>query len=996
MTKPTARPGIFTIPPGAPFADALVAGLLARAGDDPLALADARILVPTRRAVRALSEAFLRRTGGRPMVLPAMVPLGDADEDDLLFNGGPSEFAADDFAVDEFSAGLPPAIGEIRRILLLARLVRAEPARHAAADQAVGLARELARLLDHVQTERLDFADLGKLVPEEFAEHWQRTLQFLKIVTENWPRALAEEKRLDAADRRNRLLAARAAAWRAAPPTGLVVAAGTTGTVPATADLLETILTLPGGIVVLPGLDRVLDDQAWDLLEPLHPQYGMAKLLKRLGLARGDVPDWSGFGPGAGVALPSPHRARLAAAALRPAASGPAPASIHARALDGVTRIDCPTPHEEAGTIALIMRQALQDPDRTAALITPDRALARRVAAELGRFDIKVDDSAGRPLDQTPPGVFLRLLARAAAENFVPVPLLALLKHPLAAGGMNPGDFRARVRALELAALRGPRPGPGLEGLAAAGGPEVGDVVAVLERALGGFADLASRPKVALADLAAAHIAAAEALAVTEQDKPETSRLWTGEAGETAAGFAAELVQAADAIGEIEGGAYPALLESLMAGRAVHPRHGLHPRLHIWGLLEARLQHADILVLGGLNEGTWPPEATASPWMSRPMMARFGLPAPERRIGLAAHDFVQAFCAPRVCLTRSARIEGAPTVPSRWLLRIENLVRKTECEAAFTDPENWTQWQALLDAPAAAVRLPRPEPRPPIAARPVKLSVTQIETWMRDPYAIYARHVLKLRPLDTLDAAPDAAGYGTIVHAALDSFIRECPPPALLPADAEAKLLARGREVFARVLDRPGVWAFWWPRFERIARWFVAAERARRAAGTAAAAVTEARGEITIPVSGGTFTLTATADRIDRDRSGALVLVDYKTGAVPSEREIAAGFAPQLPLEALIAEAGGFKDIGPGVVGRLEHWKLGGGDPAGTIIPVKAAPGDLIADARQGLGALIAAFADPNTAYESRPRPEQAPRFSDYEHLARVKEWAAGEGGEEP
>ena len=987
MTKPTARPGIFTIPPGTPFADALVAGLLAQAGDNPLALADARILVPTRRAVRALAEAFLRRTGGRPMVLPAMVPLGDADEDDLLFNGG-----ADDFAADEFAAGLPPAIGEVRRILLLARLVRAEPTRHAAADQAVGLARELARLLDHVRTERLDFANLEKLVPDEFAEHWQQTLQFLKIVTENWPRALDEEKRLDAADRRNRLLAARAAAWGATPPSGPVVVAGTTGTVPATADLLETILTLPGGMVVLPGLDRTLDDQAWDLLEPLHPQYGMAKLLKRLGIARGDVPDWNN----PGIASPPPHRARLAAAALRPAAAGPPPAPIHPRALDGVTRIDCPTPHEEAGTIALILRQALQDPSRTAALITPDRTLARRVAAELGRFGIKVDDSAGQPLDQTPPGVFLRLLARAAAEDFAPVPLLALLKHPLASGGMSPGNFRARARALELAALRGPRPGPGLEGLAAAAGEsETREIIAVLKRALGPFADLARWPQAALGELVAAHVAAAEALAATEKDKPGVSRLWAGEAGEVAAQFAAETIQAADAIGDVEGAAYPALFESLIGGRAVHPRHGLHPRLHIWGLLEARLQHADVLVLGGLNEGTWPPDATASPWMSRPMMARFGLPAPERRIGLSAHDFVQAFCAPRVYLTRSARIDGAPTVPSRWLLRIGNLVRNTECEAAFTDPENWTRWQELLDRPAATVRLPRPDPRPPLAARPVKLSVTQVETWMRDPYGIYARHILKLRPLDPLDAEPDAAGYGTIVHAALDAFVRECPPPAPLPTDAEDRLLARGRAVFAQVLDRPGVWAFWWPRFQRIARWFIAAENARRAAGTATATVTEARGEITIPGPAGPFTLTAMADRIDRDRSGAFVLVDYKTGTVPSEREIVAGFAPQLPLEALIAEAGGFKDIGPGMVGRMEHWKLGGGDPAGKIVPVKADAAGLVADARQGLETLVAAFADPKTAYEARPRPEQAPRYSDYEHLARVKEWAAGESGED-
>lgn len=987
MTKKGARSGLFTIPAGAPFADALAAGLLARAGDDPLALADARILVPTRRAARVLTEAFLRRTGGRPTVLPALLPLGDADEDDLLFNGGTDEFPA-----DEFGAGLPPAIGDLRRILLLARLVRAEPARHAAADQAVGLARELARLLDHVQTERLHFAGLDKLVPEEFAEHWQKTLQFLKIVTENWPKALAEEGCIDAADRRNRLLAARAAAWRARPLAGLVVAAGTTGSVPATADLLEVILTLPGGIVVLPGLDRELDDDAWTVLEPSHPQYGMARLLRRLGVERGAVPDWDS----PGVAPLLPHRARLTAAALRPAASGPSPKPVHARALDGVTRIDCPTPHEEAGVIALILRQALQDGDqgRTAALMTPDRALARRVAAELGRFGIAVDDSAGRPLDQTPPGVFLRLLARAAAEEFASLPLLALLKHPLAVGGRAPGDFRARVRALELAALRGPRPAPGLEGLRAAAGGDAraGEVVDVLVRALKDFADLARRPKVALKELVNAHIAAAEALAAGEGDRPGALRLWAGEAGEAAADFAAELIQAADAIDAIEGAPYPGLFDSLIAGRAVHPRHGLHPRVHIWGLLEARLQHADVLVLGGLNEGTWPPDAAASPWMSRPMMERFGLPTPERRIGLSAHDFAQAFAASTVYLTRSVRIEGTPTVPSRWLLRIENLVRGADC-APFTGDCEWPHWQKLLDEPAEFVRLPRPAPTPPVAARPMKLSVTQIEAWMRDPYAIYARHVLRLAPLDPLDAKPDAAVYGTFIHAALDTFIRECPPPAPLPADAEERLLEHGRRAFAQVLDRPGVWAFWWPRFERIARWFLGVEGERRAGGALAASVTEAKGEIAIPSPAGLFTLTAHADRIDRRSSGALAIVDYKTGSVPSEREIAAGFAPQLPLEALIAEAGGFKDIGPGPVALLEHWKLGGTDPAGKIIPVRADTGALIAEARQGLETLIATFARPDTAYEARPRPEQAPRFSDYEHLARVKEWAAGEDG---
>ncbi|MCC7016426.1 MAG: double-strand break repair protein AddB [Rhodospirillales bacterium] len=992
MSEPRSS-GIFTIASGVPFADALASGLLARLGPGPLALADAQVFLPTRRGARALAEAFLRRTSGRPTVLPSIRTLGDADEDELIF-------AAEDEAADGLGADLPPAIGELRRLMLLARLVRADPTRHAAADQAAGLARELARLLDHAETERLDFADLKKLAPEEFAVHWQKTLEFLRIVTEAWPAALAEEGRLGPADRRNRLLAARAQLWRAAPPSGLVAAAGPTGSVPATADLLETILALPRGFLVLPGLDRELDDAAWNALEPSHPQFGMARLLKRLGIERAEVRDWDA----PGLERPAPHRARLAAEALRPAASGPPVRPVHAQALDGVTRVDCPTPHEEAGVVSLVMREALEKPGRTCALVTPDRALARRVAAELGRFGIEVDDSAGVPLDQTPPGIFLRLLVRAASESFAPVPLLALLKHPLAACGFSPAEFRARVRAFERAALRGPRPAPGLAGLAAAAAGKKTrerETVAAFADATRAFAELVRAPSVALKDLVASHVAAAEALAVAPQGAHSrdrgtdgATRLWAGAAGAAAADFAAELLEAADALGAIEGPAYPALLESLMAGRVVRPLYGLHPRVHIWGPLEARLQHADILILGGLNEGTWPPEAAASPWMSRPMMTEFGLPSPERRVGLSAHDFVQAFAAPRVVLTRAERIEGTPTVPSRWLQRIANLVKGTECDAAFTDPRDWTRWQAELDKPAALIRAPRPEPRPPIAARPRELSVTRIETWMRDPYAIYAEHILGLKALDSLDAEPDAADYGTFIHTALERFVGHHPLPAPLPADAETRLLAFGREALAAALDRPGIRAFWWPRFERIARWFVAAEAARRAGGALAASATEAKGKIAIPGPAGPFRLTAKADRIDRDAAGRLVILDYKTGAPPTKDEVAAGFAPQLPLEAMIAEAGGFAGVAAGAVAKLEYWRLKGGDPVGEIRTLPLDPAQLIAEAREGLSRLVAAFDDPATPYEARPRPDKAPRFSDYEHLARIKDWAAGEGGD--
>ncbi len=992
--KGAQKPAVYTIPAGVPFVDALAAGLRARVGGGPEDLAQATVLLPTRRACRALREAFLRQSGGRPLLLPRLTPLGDVDEDELAL-AEPRETPPDGGTGDGF--GVPPAISGLRRRLLLTRLVLAFEGRRTTADQAARLAAELARLLDQVHTERLTFDTLEDLVPEEFAAHWQTTLKFLKIITQRWPAVLAEEGCVDPAVHRNLLLEAQADAWRKAPPEGPVAAAGSTGSIPATADLLEVVAGLPRGCIVLPGLDRDADDETWQALEPSHPQFGMARLLEHLGVAPGDVEEW----PSPGVPATPAARAALVNIALRPAATGawrPGDGPP-AEALAGVTRIDCPRPQEEAGVIALIMRETLEhvDEGRTAALVTPDRALARRVASELGRWGVEVDDSAGRPLAQTPPGAFLRLTARMAAENFAPVPLLAALKHPLAAGGQAPAAFRSQVRRLEIAVLRGPRPGPGVKGLRAAlprGDRALRRLLTALDKATRPLARALRRKKAPLRQLLRAHVDMAEALAATETEAG-ADRLWAGEAGEVAAGFVHELEEAAGALKPLPGAGYSALLEALMAGRVVRPRFGLHPRLHIWGLLEARLQHADVLILGGLNEDTWPPEAHANPWMSRPMLAKFGLPLPERRVGLAAHDFAQAFSAPSVVLTRAERVEGTPTVPSRWLLRLENLLRGSGPETEMRGDLQWLHWQALLDAPKDIRPSPPPAPKPPLGARPRTLSVTQVETWMRDPYAIYARHVLGLAALEPIDADPGAADYGSIIHHALDAFLKENPGP--LPEDAAERLLEIGRRAFRPYQGRPGVWAFWWPRFERIARWFVDVEHARRADLKATAS--EAGGSLTLDGPAGPFVLTAKADRIDTLSDGTLAVIDYKTGAPPSKREVAAGFAPQLPLEATIAQAGGFAGVPRATVSALDYWRLRGGDPAGEWVSAARTGKDgkdvptLIAEALTGLAALIAAFDREDTPYEARPRPDAAPRFSDYEHLARVKEWSTS--GEE-
>lgn len=995
---------VYSIPVGAPFLDALAAGLWDAAEHDPLALSRATVMLPTQRSARSAAEAFLRLGDGRPMLLPALQALADIDDQELdLSHGDDAGVAA---ALD-----LPPAIPPLQRQLLLARLVLAYADRLEAdgvaaprsPEQAARLAAALARLIDQVQAEGLDFDRLADIVPAEYAAHWGLTLRFLAIVTETWPAWLAEQGAVDPVTRRDALMRARAEAWTAAPPSDPVVIAGSTGSVPATAGLMRAVLGLPRGALVLPGLDLHSDATAWAAIgtDPAHPQHGMHRLLAGLGVARDEVAAW----PGASAFIPATAaRAGMLREAMRPAATTEAWRSLatgagpglDAAAFDGLRRVDAPSPREEAGAIALLLREVLETPARTAALVTPDRGLARRVASELDRWRVAVDDSAGQPLAGTAPAAFLRLVADLAAEQAAPVPLLAALKHPLAAGGRSREVFLRLVRRLERRVLRGPRPAPGIDGLrrAVAGldeklAEERAGLTAWLddlEARLGPLLALTAAPSVPAAEIAAAHARAAEALAADDRDSG-ADRLWRGDAGEALARLFDELRDALPVLGDIAGRSWPGLFEALLEGRAVRPRWGAHPRLHILGALEARLQRFDRVILGGLNEATWPAEPVPDPWMSRPMRRDFGLPALERRIGQAAHDVTMALGGGDVVLTRSTRVEGTPAVPSRWLLRLDTVARALRAEALVRPDPVPAAWHAALDRPATVQPGSPPLPRPPVAVRPRRLSVTRIETWLRDPYSIYARSILKLKKLDDLDTDPSAAERGNAIHKALDAFVSAYPRD--LPPEPLARLLEFGRKAFAEHLGRPGVQAFWWPRFERVAAWFVETERDRRR--TLSATATEQDGRLEIEGPGGPFLVTGVADRIDRLADGSYTIVDYKTGGHPSKADLRGGAAPQLPLEALMLARGGFPGLPPGPVSSLAYWRVGGGDPPGRIDEVADGVADLVAEAEAGLRELVATFDDPATPYHSVPDAARRPRFNDYEHLARIGEWAAGE-----
>jgi ATP-dependent helicase/nuclease subunit B len=982
------RPNLYTIAPDRPFLVTLATGLLAITEGDPLALSQITVLLPTRRAARALRDAFLRATvdgkaPGTPLLLPRLRPLGDFDSDEL----SPFEPIADGDGL-----AVPPAVPELRRQLLLTQLVLKWGHRRGrdrlAPGQAAALAIRLARLIDTVATEGASFARLRELAPADLAEHWEIVCKLLELLPTAWPEILAAEGAIDPADRRNRLLARQAALWQCTPPRHPVVAAGLTGGVPAMTELIRVIAALPNGAVILHGLDPVCDAAEWTAIEQdeAHPQYLLANLLRALDVAPADLCEWPPV-DGGDARRPGgrTRRINLVGEAMRPASTTDAWRTLPPfakDALDGVERYDCAGPHEEALTIALLLRRKLETPGATAALVTPDRDLARRVAAELARWGIGIDDSAGVPLNRTPPGVFLRLVLDLAASELAPVKLLSALKHPLAAGGLSPPAFRDLSRRLE-AAIRGPRPAPGFAGLRAALGEQSNArrraFADRIEACLGALPDLLAGGAVPLDRLASAHIEAAERLAATDAE-PGSSRLWREAAGESAARFCSDLIDAAQDFPPMPGRHYPALFEALAAGAVVRPLYGRHPRLAIWGLVEARLQQADLIVLGGLNEGTWPDGVGHDPWMSRQMRREFKIAVPERAIGIAAHDFAQAVAAPEAALTRAARSEGAPTVPSRWLLRLDAVLRAVGlADQLRGDPEIVAAANAI-DA-AGYEPLPPAAPRPPLVARPRKLSVTQIETWLGDPYAIYARHILELKALDDLDADPGRADLGIRVHETLAEFIARFPRE--LPADPRAELIAIGRRRFAAVLSRPGAWAFWWPRFERIAGWLAEEEAAHRT--NVVESFSELRGSLSlVGLPGGRFELTAVADRIDRFASGEFLLIDYKTGSLPTQKMIRAGFAPQLPLEGAILRDGNFGTLS-GTPAGLEYWKLGGRAPAGERRAIDDGDAAVLVDrALNKLISLIESFDDPSTPYFAVPMAARRPRFSDYEHLERI------------
>jgi ATP-dependent helicase/nuclease subunit B len=951
------RVAVYTIPSHRSFADALAAGLIARFGKDPLGLAGGRILLPNNRAVRAVTEAFVRASGNG-LLLPRLIPVGDPELDERI-GGGLEPLGSDP---------LPPAIDPTERTLRLASIVGAE-----GSAEGLRLAADLARTLDALLIEEIAPAALRTAVEEtsELASHWEKSLAKLELIYEAWPAILREQNAIDLAERRNQLLHAMAEKWKSEPPTGFTVAAGLTTAAPAVAALVGRVARMPGGMAVLPGLwlEDVFPVEEWDALGPdengrgeaTHPQYHLKLHLDRIGVARGEVQRWRWSGRSASP----PARSRAVSNAM--AASGYShkwkdlrPAD---RRLGRIRLAELPDPAAEAQAIALALREALETPGKTAALVTPDRQLAGRVSALLRRWAIEADDSAGKPLSQAAAGTLLLGIAAAAAEELAPVPLLALLKHPLVGGeGEERAAWLDHVRALDLA-LRGPRPPAGLAGLdarftetqAMRAWSAVRHAAAGLDRMLGAPASLAR--------FAASLAEAANALA--------GDRAWRGADGRMGAELLAEL-QASEAAEQLMVTAEDAvpLLRQLLDGRAVRPPYGGHPRIFIWGLLEARLQRADLLVLGGLNEGVWPALPAPDPWLPPKVRATLGMPTLEFRIGLAAHDFASALGAPEVLITRARRDSRSPTIASRFLLRLDAISGGLPRDLVL---ERITR---ALDDPGPPKPVDRPAPSPPAEQRPEKISVTSVDRLKADPFAFYASSILRLRAEDPVDADHTARWKGEAVHKVFEEWLLhdECNPE---------KLRVRAERLLADEAIHPMLRALWAPRLLEAIDWIVGLERANQAAGRK-----PLRAEIKGEAALAGITVHGRADRIDRLPDGGLAIVDYKTGKPPGKKAIEAGFALQLGLLGLIGRAGGFDGLS-GEPEVFEYWSLirdRGSFGKCVRADKDFEPGEFLSHAHRSFAEAAGRWLTGTEPFKAKLNPAYAP-YGDFDQLMRLEEW---------
>ena len=964
MFEGQKTPRLFAQAPGVDFPQALVDGLRLRMADfPPEAMARVHLIVNTRRMARRVRDIF---DAGPPALLPRISLLTDLGETSAL-------------------GSIPPAISPLRRRLeitqLVARLLDSQPDLAARASL-YDLADSLADLLDEMEGEGVPPDAIDALDVSDQSGHWNRAKTFIGITRTFFDNA---EAGLDQQARQRRVILSLIDHWKTAPPDHPIILAGSTGSRGTTLQLMQAVAGLPQGAVVLPGFDFDLPNHVWDRLQDGgqlgledHPQYRFLQLMHTLDLGAGDVRNWHD------THAPNPGRNRALSLALRPApvthawlTEGPGLTDLPDAFAD-VTLIEAPSPRAEAQAIALRLRQAAESGQR-AALITPDRMLTRQVSAALSRWNILPDDSAGTPLQLSPPGRFLRHVAQLFQRRLTTDQLLTLLKHPLTHSGSDRGPHLLMTRELELYLRKTGHPFPDAATVQAWAAQQENVLPGWADWVIDCFVDQDVTQPRHLSDWVTHQVTCAEKVAGAGEG---SGGLWDQKAGREARQMMDRLTADAAHGGEMAAADFGDLLGALLSREEVRDRDAPHPQIMIWGTLEARVQGADLLILGGLNEGTWPEPAKPDPWLNRKMRAEAGLLMSDRRIGLSAHDFQQAIGAPEVWLTRAIRSDDAQTVPSRWVNRLTNMLAglpdengQQALEGMRKRGRGWLDWVAQLDDAPPIDPAPRPSPRPPVAARPARLSVTEIKRLIRDPYAIYARHVLRLRPLDPVVRLPDPRIKGIVVHDLLDRFIRAVDAGSTtLDRDG---FLSMASDSLTQSIPWPTARIMWMGQLARVADWFVDQEVRRRQ--TAQRLGSEVTGHRDIQNLG--FTLTARADRIDQTGTGDLIIYDYKTGQPPTQPQ-QKKFDKQLLLTAAMAEDGAFRDIPANPVSQAVF--IGLGASREVPAPLVDEPPSKVWDE---FCELIAAYRNPTTGYTARRMLEKDTDAGDYDQLARYGEW---------
>jgi ATP-dependent helicase/nuclease subunit B len=968
---------IYTIAANQSFFDNLVAGIDKRFGSDNPNFSDIIVLVPSRRAVKELRASFLRYFQGKALLLPNIHAIGDIDEEEISLN-----ILLDSNNLLE----IPPPVTSVEQQILLSNLIL-EHHKHKSItiEQAIDLARDLAAFLAELQREEIDILKLNNLVAEEVAIHWQQIMEFLNLITIHWPNILKEKNKIDPVNYRNQLVKNQQLVWQKNPPNKTIIAAGSTGTIKSTSNLLKAILDLPKGIVILPAVDIMIDEASWHKIDEFHPQYNIKKILKYFNVNRCQLQAWH-----EDYFFCNNNRLKLLSEALRCANSSEQWNDLFAieeEAFSNLNLVVCDNLQYEAQTIALIIRHYLHNPKQTIALVTNERALAQRVISILTRYDIDIDDSAGIELSITPPMAYLRLIASMIESNFTPISMLSALKHPLASGGLKVEAFRNLIREIELLVMRGVRIKPGFQGiiysLKKLNKKDLADYLLTLFPKNSNFIKLMSLQKANFKEILLSHLSFAEALAGNEQQSGD-QLLWQGDIGLSCVEFIRQLIESCGDLNLIPTKSYTKLFDNFLVGKVYRPRYGRHPRVTILSPTESRFFYHDVIIMGALNEGNWPENVKTGPWISRTMRHNLGLPSLERKIGQLAFDFYYLSCAKEVYYTRSLKVDGAETVPSRFLLRLTTLLKKFGKD--LSNQSKWQNYIRLLNQPSLVQGYSAPSAKPDIKYRPKKLSVTDIEKLMRDPYSIYAKHILKLKKLDVIDADPGAADFGNFVHKSLEYF-------SLHLKDSCTKdmwynsLIEAGYKILSGLLDRPAIYALWWTRYERIAKWIAINEQT---IDINKSIYIETTGKMIFNFANKDFTLTAKADRMEIDPLGDIFIIDYKTGTVPSLKNVIKGISPQMILEALIASNNGFVNqdkFNAYKVTKLNYIYLSGGKVPAEEIELKVDIEKLVEQAKDGLQRLILAFMDKEVSYLASPLSDRVLRYNNYEHLARNKEW---------